>query len=118
MNAKPSFSRLLRERERILKKLAKWPPVLRGSLRRHRSRCGNPDCRCRDEKDPKLHGPYQYLSHRYENRTQTILLTKKKLPHAVAWMANYKGLIKLIYRLSEVNFRLLRYYYDKLESKG
>lgn len=100
-----------------MKKLANWPPVLRGSLRKHESRCGNPNCRCHDEKAPVLHGPYQYLSHRYENRTQTILLTKSKRPHALAWVANYKRLIKLIYRLSEVNFRLLRYHYDKLEPK-
>lgn len=117
MNARHSYKVLLRERKGILRRLAAWPPVLRGSLRRHGSRCGNPDCRCHDKKAPKLHGPYQYLSHRYENSTQTILLTKSKLPHAVAWAANYKRLIKLIYRLSEVNFRLLRYHYDKLEPK-
>ena len=118
MNGRPSYRALLRERERLLKRLAQWPPGLRGSLRRHRSRCGNPNCACHDPKAPKLHGPYQYLSHRYQNRTQTILLTEGKRPHAVAWIANYKRLIKLIYRLSEVNFRLLRYYYDRLESKG
>ena len=115
MNAKPSYKALLRERERILRRLAAWPPVLRGSLRRHGSRCGNPDCRCHDKDTPVLHGPYSYLSHRYENHTQTILLTKSKRPHAVAWVANYKRLIKLIYRLSEVNFRLLRHHHDKLE---
>lgn len=118
MNRRPSYSRLLKERERILQKLAEWPPVLRGSLRRHRSRCGNPNCACHHPKHPKLHGPYHYLSHRYENRTQTILLTDSKRGHAIAWMANYKRLIKLVYRLSEVNFRLLRYHYDKLEPQG
>ena len=118
MNRRPSYSRLLKERERILQKLAEWPPVLRGSLRRHGNRCGNPNCACHDQKHPKLHGPYQYLSHRYENRTQTILLTESKRPHAIAWMANYKRLIKLVYRLSEVNFRLLRYHHDKLEPQA
>jgi len=118
MNRRPSYSRLLKERERILQKLAEWPPVLRGSLRRHRSRCGNPNCACHHRTHPKLHGPYHYLSHRYENRTQTILLTDSKRGHAVAWMANYKRLIKLVYRLSEVNFRLLRYHYDKLEPRA
>ena len=44
-----------------------------------------------------------------------VWLTESKRPHAMAWMANYKRLIKLVYRLSEVNFRLLRYHYDKLE---
>lgn len=64
---------------------------------------------------PVLHGPYQYLSHRYQNRTQTILLTKSKVLHARAWVANYKRLIQTVYRLAEVNFRILRYHHDKLD---
>jgi len=118
MNHRPSYSGLLRERERILQKLAEFPPVLRGTMRKHGNKCGNPNCRCHDKKEPKLHGPYYYMSHRYRNKTQTILLTEGKRPHAVAWIANYKRLVKLVYRLSEVNFRLLRYHYDKLEPQA
>lgn len=118
MNRKPPYAGLLKEREEILGKLAAFPPMLRGSLRKHANRCGNPSCRCHDKKAPKLHGPYEYLSHRYADRTQTILLTDRKKPHALAWMANYKRLIKLVYRLSEVNFRLLRYHHDKLEPQA
>jgi hypothetical protein len=114
MNERPDYEGLLRERRRLLERLAAWPPVLRGSLREHFGRCGNPNCRCRAKKHPVLHGPYQYLSHRYQNRTQTILLTKTKLPHARAWVASYKQLIQVVYDLCEVNFRLLRYHHDKL----
>ena len=114
MNERTDYAGLLRERRRLLAQLATWPPVLRGSLREHGCRCGNPNCRCHDKKKPVLHGPYQYLSHRYQNRTQTILLTKGKLPHARAWVSNYKRLIQMVYDLSEVNFRLLRYHHDKL----
>ena len=115
MKRKLSYRALLGERERILKRLAEWPPVLRASLRRHGNRCGNPGCACHDAIRPKLHGPYFYLSHRYRNRTQTIFLNETKLCYARQWMAAYKRLIKLVYRLSEVNFRLLRYHYDKLD---
>jgi hypothetical protein len=115
MNERANYDGLLRERRRLLALLADGPPVLRGSLREHFSRCGNPNCRCRAEKNPVLHGPYQYLSHRYRNRTQTILLTKSKRPHARAWVANYKRLIQTVYELCEVNFRILRYHHDQLE---
>lgn len=118
MNRKPSYSGLLKERERILRKLAEFPPVLRGTLRKHGNKCGNPNCRCHDKKNPQPHGPYEYLSHRYRSKTQTILVTKTKRPYVVFWLANYKRLIKLVYRLSEVNFRLLRYHYDKLEPQA
>ena len=107
---------MLEERRRLLAQLAAWPPILRGSLREHFGRCGNPNCRCRAKKHPQLHGPYQYLSHRYQNRTQTILLTKDKLPHARAWVANYKRLIQTIYQLCEINFQLLRYHHAKLRT--
>ena len=116
MNESTDLERLLRERRRLLKRLVAWPPVLRGSLREHGSRRGNPNCRCRDSKTPVLHGPYQYLSHRYQNRTQTILLTKSKLPHARAWVANYKRLIHTLHKLCDVNFRILRYHHDQLGS--
>ena len=109
------YKALLRQRSMLLKKLGNWPPVLRGSLREHRNRCGNLHCRCRRPKNPALHGPYQYLSHRYGTRTQTILLTKGKLPHAKAWVANYKQLIQTVYELCEVNFRILRYHHEKLK---
>lgn len=114
MNERLYYQALIGERRRLQEKLGKWPPILRGSLRRHGSRCGNPACRCHDEDHPVLHGPYQYLSHRYQNRTQTILLTESKLPHARAWVGNYKRLIRAIYRLAEINFRILRYHHDRL----
>jgi hypothetical protein len=118
MNERPSYQALLRERERLLKQLGNSPPVLRGSLRQHMNRCGNPGCRCHDEDKPVLHGPYQYLSHRYGNRTQTILLTESKLPHARKWVANYRRIIQTVYRLAEVNFRILRYHHANLDKKS
>jgi hypothetical protein len=89
---------------------------LRGSFREHFGRCGQATCRCRAEKNPVLHGPYRYLSHRYRHRTPTILLPKTKRPYARAWVANYKRLIQTIDELCEVNFRLRRYHHDPLES--
>lgn len=118
MNERPRYQALLKQRERLLEQLGDSPPILRGSLRRHMNRCGNPACRCRDLDKPIRHGPYQYLSHRYQNRTQTILLTESKLPHALEWVANYKRLIRTVYRLAEVNFRILRFHHTQLNRKS
>jgi len=115
MNDKPSYKKLVKQRQKLIEQLGKLPPVHRGSLRLHENVCGNPNCRCKDLKNPVRHGPYHYLSHRYEDKTQTIFLTKKKLHHAQEWIENYKRLIKTIYELSEINFKLLRYHHDKLE---
>ncbi len=110
----PLYGSLLRERDSLLGKLGVNAFVLRGSLRRHGNICGRPNCSCKRLKDPKLHGPYDYLSHRYKDKTQTVFLTEKKLSLAKNGISDYRKLIAVIYRLSEVNFRLLRYHYDKL----
>lgn len=118
MKGQASYQTLLRERDSLREQIGNSPPILRGSLRRHMNRCGNPTCRCHDEDKPVLHGPYQYLSHRYQNRTQTILLTASKLPHAREWVANYRRLIRTVYRLAEVNFRILRYHHASLHEES
>lgn len=110
----PVYSSLLKERDNLLKKLATNMFVLRGSLRRHGNICGRPNCSCKRAKDPKPHGPYDYLSHRYKDKTQTIFLNKKKFILAKNGISDYKRLIEIVYRLSEINFRILRYHYDKL----
>ena len=110
----PLYGSLLRERDSLLEKLSMNAFVLRGSLRRHGNICGRPNCSCKRLKNPRLHGPYDYLSHRYKDKTQTVFLTAKKLYLAKNGISDYKKLIDVIYRLSEVNFRLLRYHYDKL----
>jgi len=110
----PSYNNLIKQRDSLLKKITSTSFVLRGSLRRHGNICGNPKCRCKHPKHPKLHGPYDYLSHRYDNKTQTIFLNEKKLDYATLGLKEYKKLIKNIYRLSEINFRILRYHYHKL----
>jgi hypothetical protein len=117
MKRKPSYTKLLKERQRLLEELASWPPILRGTIRVQGNVCGKPGCRCKDPRNPILHGPYPYLSHRYEDRSQTIFLNEVKLRHAGEWISNYKELIQTIYRLSEINFLLLRYHYDKLEGE-
>ena len=111
---KPNYDLLRNKRDNLLEELSANAFILRGSLRRHGNICGRPNCSCKRLKDPKLHGPYNYLSHRYEDKTQTVFLNKKKFVLAKKGISNYNKLIDLIYRLSEMNFRLLRYHYDKL----
>lgn len=116
MKMKPSKNSLLKERDRLIEKLSKFSFILRGSLRRHGNICGNPTCRCKDKKSPKLHGPYDYLSHRYKDKTQTIFLNDSKLKLAKKGIQNYKKMLKTLYRLSEINFRLLRYYHEGMSN--
>lgn len=114
----PTYNLLIRERENLLKGLGSNIFVLRASLRRHGNICGRPNCRCKHPTHPKYHGPYNYLSHRYKDKTQTVFLNKKKFAYAKEGIRGYRRLLGMIYRLSEINFRILRYHYNRLEDKG
>ena len=110
----PAYNSLVKERGRLVGELKANPFILRGSLRRHGNICGRPNCSCKRLKNPKLHGPYDYLSHRYKDKTQTVFLNKKKLHYAKEGISGYNKLIETVYELSEINFRILRYHYNKL----
>ena len=105
---------LIKERDRLAKSLAGLKYILRGSIMKHGNICGKSVCICKRKDNPILHGPYSYLSHRSKKGINTIFLNKKKLPIAQKGVREYNEAIDLIYRLAEINFRILRYHYDKL----
>ena len=105
---------LIKERDRLVKKLSGYKHILRGTIVKQGNICGTPGCICKRKNNPALHGPYNYLSHRSRKSINMIFLNKKKLPLAEEGVREYNGIIELIYRIAEINFRLLRYHYDKL----
>jgi hypothetical protein len=111
---KARFKKLTEERDRLAKKLASLKYTLRGSIVSHGNICGKAVCICKRKNNPILHGPYSYLSHRSRGIINTIFLNKKKLPIAQKGVREYDEAIELIYKISELNFRILRYHYDKL----
>ena len=108
------LKKLLKERDTLAGKLGNLKGILRGTIVRQGNICGKAVCICKREHNPILHGPYQYLSHRSRRGINTIFLNRKKLAMAQEGVREYNEAIELIYRIAEINFRLLRYYYDKL----
>jgi len=114
VNLQGRLSDLIKERGRLVKKLSGYKHILRGTIVKQGNICGTPGCICKRKNSPVLHGPYNYLSHRSRIGINMIFLNKKKLPLAKEGVREYDGIIELIYRIAEINFRLLRYHYDKL----
>lgn len=108
------LKKLLRKRDELAGKLGRLKYILRGSIIKQGNICGKPICICKRKDNPILHGPYNYLSHRSRGGINTIFLNKKKLPLAEKGVKEYDDAIGLIYRIAEINFRILRYHYDKL----
>ena len=108
------FKALLKKRDALAGKLGGLKDILRGTIVRQGNICGKAVCVCKRKTNPVLHGPYNYLSHRSRKSINMIFLNKKKLPLAEEGIREYNGIIELIYHIAEINFRLLRYHYDKL----
>jgi len=111
------ISLLLAKRDTLIGRLCDYRYILRGTIIQRGNICGKAGCRCKKEKNPILHGPYKYLSHRSRKTTNMIFLNKTKLLYANKGIKQYPELIKLIYRISEINFEILRYHYAGLPEK-
>lgn len=109
-----SLRQLLKERDSLVKSLSGLRHILRGSIVKQGNICGKPVCICKRKKNPVLHGPYNYLSHRSAKNINTIFLTEKKLGYAKKGIREYDKAIGLIYRIAEINFKILRYHHGAL----
>ena len=114
MTASNSLKQLLKERDKLAGKLSGYKHILRGTIIKRGNICGKPVCICKRKKNPVLHGPYNYLSHRSRRSINMIFLNKKKLSRAAEGVREYNELIDLIYRISEINFKVLRYHHARL----
>lgn len=113
-NQDARLKELVKERDKLAESLSGFRHALRGSIMKHGNICGKAVCICKRKKNPILHGPYSYLSHRSVKGINTIFLNKKKLPLAQKGIKEYDEAIGVIYRIADINFTILRYYYDKL----
>ena len=67
-----------------------------GSLSEQYNVCGKPGCRCKDEKNPKKHGPYYQISF-YKNKKHTTFFVRKENVKTIkAEVKTYKLLKSLI----------------------
>ena len=112
---KPRLKALIEKRDKSLAGLSAGKHILRGTIVEKGNICGNPNCKCKRKDNPELHGPYKYLSHRGIKKTQMIFLNEKKLKHARGGIKEYQKLIEGIYRISEMNFKILRYHYKEIK---
>lgn len=114
MTTSVPLRQLLKERDSLVKSLSGLKHILRGSIVKQGNICGKPVCICKRKRNPVLHGPYSYLSHRSRKSNNTIFLTDQKLIVAKIGIREYDEAIELIYRIAEINFKILRYYHARL----
>lgn len=79
----------------IKEKLNKLGPIRPGSITKQYNICGNMNCRCKDNKNPKKHGPYFKLSYKWRGKNQTVFIKDHDVSDIKIQIQNYKILRNL-----------------------
>lgn len=66
-----------------------------GSLSQQYNVCGNPQCRCKDAKNPRKHGPYYQLSYYRHGKSKSEYVKVEMLSQVKQQIKNYKRFVKL-----------------------
>lgn len=74
----------------IKKKLGALGEMRPGSLSEQFSRCGTPNCKCQDKKNPEKHGPYYQLSYVHKGKSTSQFIAKHSLSDVRQQIKNYK----------------------------
>lgn len=75
---------------KIKRELLALGPLRPGSLSQQWNVCGKTDCRCKDPKRPRKHGPYYQLSYTWRGKSQTVFVSQDQVPEVEEQIANYR----------------------------
>ena len=97
--------RRLEDRHRaVLAEVATLGLVLRGSIARRLTHCGNPACRCHAD-PPRLHGPYYIWTRKVAGKTVTAQLQADHTALYQAWNRNMRKLDRTVRQLQTIGLR-------------
>ena len=82
--------------------LAQVGYMLRGTVSKRLTRCGNRGCQCRAE-PPQLHGPYWQWSALADGKTVTRLIAAEQVPAYQEWIDNRRRAEELLRQLQEIS---------------
>jgi hypothetical protein len=80
---------------RIKDALSSLGPVLPGSISTQWNVCGKADCRCKDPKKPRKHGPYYQLSFTVDGKSSTMFVKKADMKRLRECSRRYQQFRKL-----------------------
>jgi hypothetical protein len=75
--------------------------IAAGSITRRRTRCANPNCRCRAD-PPQMHGPYWQWTAKQNGKTITRRLTPAEAELYQQWIDNDRQLRALIQQMRQI----------------
>jgi hypothetical protein len=95
-----------RHQAELSQALAQTGFALPGTLLERRTRCGKPNCRCR-QSPPGLHGPYYQWTRKVDGKTVTRLLTSEQIERYREWFANAQRARQLLAELETLSMGIV-----------
>ena len=92
----------------IKKAISKLGLMLPGKINTQWLRCGSKGCKCRSEKNPRKHGPYNQLSFSFSGKSSTMNIKKEDMPKARKCIENYKKFQELSRKLVLASIKEIR----------
>ena len=100
----PSLNRLELRHRALLSELADTGLVLRGSIARRMTRCGQSTCCCKAS-PPRLHGPYYLWTRKEAGKTVTAQLTPEQAALFQDWSRNMRRLDRIVRALQAIGLK-------------
>lgn len=66
-----------------------------GVLTRQYNVCGKENCRCKDKKNPRRHGPYHQLSYAWKGQSTSAYVKDDAVAEVQSRLADYKRFMEL-----------------------
>jgi hypothetical protein len=88
--------------------LVNLKPILPGSISEQYNVCGKANCRCKDEVNPRKHGPQSRLSYTLPGKNSNIVIKKGDVAIAQSMTDNLNNMRQLIAAISGEAIRVYR----------
>jgi hypothetical protein len=118
MDGNSGIDELLRKIERIKRGIERLGVLRPGTLSKQYNVCGNPNCACKDKKNPKRHGPYYQLSYTRKGRSRTEFVRKEELPCVRKQLKDYATLLRLKDEWVECSLEIAKLRKDEAKKKA
>lgn len=76
--------------KKVKNKIDKINSMRPGNITKQYNVCGSPGCACKDEKNPKKHGPYFKLNYQHQGKSKTMFIKEKNVKKISLENKNYK----------------------------
>ncbi len=76
--------------------LSELGPLHPGAVSEQYNICGTPGCHCKDEKNPRKHGPYYQLSYGWRGKSSSLFVRPDQVAALREKVTNYRRLQELV----------------------